>query len=98
MYTFDVRTGQISIDHEKCLDCTSLACVAACTRYGSRILKGEGGKPVLAITPEETVRRDIECLACELACYLHGQQALTISLPIVGLQQYRESAHGHPAG
>ena len=98
MYNFELRTGRISIDHQRCHDCTSLACVAACSLYGSRILKAEGGKPVLAIAVEETTRRDIECLACELACYLRGRHALTISLPIVGLEQYRESAHGHPAG
>lgn len=84
MYTFDLRTGRVFIDHEKCAACTTLACVKACSRYGSSILKAEGGKPVLAIPPEETGRRDIECLACEIACYFHGQRAITISLPMAG--------------
>jgi len=97
MYTFKLRTGQVSIDHSKCASCATLACVQACRRYGSAVLKVELGKPVLAIPGDETGRRDIECLACEIACYLRGRQAITISLPIAGLEEWKSSAHGHSA-
>jgi Fe-S-cluster-containing hydrogenase component 2 len=98
MYTFELRTGKVSIDHSKCAGCTTLACVEACRRYGSAVLKAEAGKPVLAIPRDETGRRDIECLACEIACYLRGRQAITISLPIAGLEEWKSSAHGHSVG
>jgi hypothetical protein len=97
MYAFGLRCGQVSIDHGLCEGCTTLACVKACSRYGSAILKAEGGRPVLAIPAEDTKRRDIECLACEMECHFRGQQALTISLPIAGLEEYRRSGRGHSA-
>jgi Fe-S-cluster-containing hydrogenase component 2 len=98
MYTFELRTGHISIDHTRCIGCTTLACVEACRRYGSAVLKAEAGRPVLAIPRHETKRRDIECLACEIACCLRGHQAITISLPIAGLEEWKSSAHGHSVG
>jgi len=97
MYTFEFRTGKVSIDHAKCGGCTSFACVEACSLYGSGILTIENGKPVLAISPQEAKRRCTECLACEIGCYLHGQQAITISLPLAGLEEFRRTVHGHSA-
>jgi hypothetical protein len=93
-YCFDTRTGQVSIDHARCEGCDSKACVEACHRVGADILALEGGLPVLAVAAEEARRLDTECLACEIACFLRGRQALTISLPIPGLEQYR-SRYGH---
>lgn len=106
IYTFESRTGRVSIDHGKCDGCTSFACVKACSLYGSGILRVEGSKPVLpvladrpgGIPPEETTRRCTECLACEIDCYFQGQQAITITLPIAGLEEFRRAVHGHPAG
>jgi Fe-S-cluster-containing hydrogenase component 2 len=98
MYHFELRTGRVTIDHTRCVGCATLACIWACRRYGSAVLRAEKGRPVLAIPPQETVRRDVECLACEIACHLRGQQAITISLPIAGLEEYKSSAHGHSAG
>jgi len=97
-YSFEARTGRVSIDQGKCDGCTTFACVKACSLYGSGILRVEGGKPVLAIPREETKRRCIECLACEIDCYFQGKQAITISLPIAGLEEFRRAVHGHPAG
>ncbi len=84
MYEFEFRTGKVSIDYEKCDGCTSFACVKACSLYGRNILRVQGGKPVLSVSPEEARRLCIECLACEQACYSKGQQALTIFLPMAG--------------
>jgi hypothetical protein len=97
MYCFSTRTGQICIDHKRCLACRSTACVDACQRYGIGILESEDGKPVLNVSLEEARRRDTECLACEQECELYGEKALVISLPIAGLEEYREQ-HGHTAG
>lgn len=97
MLSLKTRTGSISIDHNKCEGCKSLACVKACSLFGAGILKVERGKPVLNVSAEEARRRDTECLACELECYLRGQQAIVISMPVSGLDEYRRGNHGHPA-
>ncbi|MBM4429329.1 MAG: hypothetical protein FJ026_03150 [Chloroflexi bacterium] len=97
MYSFETRTGSISIDHIKCESCKSLACVKACSLYGAGILKVERGKPVLNVTAEEAKRRDTECLACELDCHFRGQQAIVISMPVAGLEEYRRVNRGHTA-
>ena len=97
MYCFETRTGQICFDHSKCDGCKTHACVGACQRFGADILKLEGGLPVLSVAPDVARRRDTECLGCEAECLLRGQQAITISLPIPGLQEFR-SRHGNPTG
>jgi ferredoxin len=89
MYEFEFRTGKVSIDYGKCDGCASFACVKACSLYGRNILRVQGGKPVLSVSPEEVRRLCIECLACEQECYFRGQQALTIVLPIAGLDRLR---------
>ncbi len=87
-YIFETLTGRLSIDHEKCAACKTKGCVEACT---AKILKVEDGKPVLAV-PVEDVRRGkcTECLACEIFCTFHEQNAIVIHLPIPGLREYRE--------
>jgi len=98
MYAFEFRTGRVSIDSAKCAGCPTFACVKACSLYGSGILRVEGGRPALSIPLEETRRRCLECLACEVGCWLQGRQAVTISLPMAGLEEYRRGVHGHSAG
>lgn len=96
MYCFSTRTGQVCIDHNKCGGCRTVACVDACQRYGAGILGAENGKPVLKVSLEEAKRRGTECLACEQECAVHGEKAIVISLPIAGLEEYRER-HGNTA-
>ena len=84
-YRFDTLTGCISIDHGRCSDCIEKPCVESCD---ARILKFEAGKPVLSISQAEAQKgRCTECLACELACKFHGNQAIFIDLPIPGLDR-----------
>jgi hypothetical protein len=97
IYCFETRTGQVCIDHDQCVGCDSQACVEACRRFGSNILAVEEGLPVLSVSREEARRRDTECLGCEIECLLHGQRAITISLPIAGLEEFR-NRHGNSAG
>ncbi|MDH7511945.1 MAG: acetate--CoA ligase family protein [Clostridiales bacterium] len=87
-YVFDTLTGRLSIDHGKCAACKTKGCIEACA---AKILKLEEGKPVLAM-PVEDVRRGkcTECLACEIFCTFHEQDAIVIHLPIPGLKEYRE--------
>ncbi len=87
-YSFKTLTGKVSIDHRACANCTTQACVPACTY---EVLKIRDGKPVLAISEEDAGKgKCTECLACELACFLHGEKAIHIYLPIPGLKEYRE--------
>ncbi len=97
MYEFETRTGRIAIDLEQCRGCKSFACIKACSLYGSGILRLERGRPALAVEPDEAKRRCLECLACELDCRLQALQALSISLPIEGLETYRRAAYGDSA-
>jgi len=93
-YAFDTITGGLSIDHSRCPGCRTKGCVGACA---PKILKLEAGRPVLAIPPEEAKKgKCTECLACEIFCTFHEQEAIVISLPIPGLKEYRERIlHGH---
>jgi succinyl-CoA synthetase beta subunit len=86
-YVFDTFTGKIAIDHSKCVLCTSKGCVDACA---PGILKLLDDKPVLAVTEEDAKKgKCTECLACEIFCQFHEQNAIDIHLPIPGLKEYR---------
>jgi succinyl-CoA synthetase beta subunit len=88
-YAFETMTGSLHIDHEQCARCVTHGCVEACK---PGILKLEQGKPVLAVKPEEVRRgKCTECLACEIFCRFHEQDAIVIHLPIPGLKEYRDS-------
>ena len=87
-YVFETVTGRISFDHLKCADCQTKGCVPACL---PKILKVEDGNPVLAVSPEEAKKgKCTECLACEIYCRFHEQDAIVIHLPIPGLKEYRD--------
>mgnify|MGYP000450988845 CR=1 FL=1 len=80
---FKTRTTTITIDYSKCIapKC-GFACVKACRLYGRSILKIENGLPKLILSPEEVVRRDNECLACEINCMWYGGGAIKIDIPL----------------
>lgn len=87
-YAFAIQTGEIEINHSLCLSCSKKPCVWECPKVVFKIMDG---KPVLAMTPEEAQKGGCtECLACEIACEFDGNKALHISLPIPGLEEYRE--------
>lgn len=89
-YAFGTLTGKLFIDHGLCAGCKSKGCIGACT---PKILKLVGDKPVLAIAPEEAKKgKCTECLACEIFCRFHEQNAIAVHLPIPGLKEYREKA------
>jgi len=89
-YSFDIMTGRLLIDHEKCKTCVAKPCVESCT---AKILKfDDHGKPVLNVTSQEAKKgRCTECLACELACQFSGNKAIFIDLPIPGLEKVMEA-------
>ncbi len=87
-YAFETFTGKIFFDHSKCPHCRTKGCVDACK---AEILKIHRGRPVLAVSENEARNgKCTECLACEIYCKFHEQDAITIHLPIPGLREYRE--------
>lgn len=88
-YSFETATGAVTIATEKCSECRSQGCIAACE---PDILKLSAGSPILSIEPEEAKKgKCTECLACELFCKFHEQDAIFIDLPIPGLAELREN-------
>jgi Fe-S-cluster-containing dehydrogenase component len=90
---FSERTIKIIIDEEKCEGCTTHACVDACKKYSRGILVVKDGKPAVVDSPEDLARKGTECLACEYECWFRGNSAITIEVPIEGLDAYR-AKHG----
>jgi succinyl-CoA synthetase beta subunit len=94
-YSFEIRTGQITYDHALCATCESKICIQVC---GPQILKLADGLPILAITHKEAKNGGcIECLACEVECWFHGNNGARIDLPINGLNEYRNRDQKTPA-
>jgi NAD-dependent dihydropyrimidine dehydrogenase PreA subunit len=87
---FKFRTGSITIDYEKCVGCQTHDCVSACQKFGTTLYRLENGRPVLVYSPEETGRRCIEDLACEMYCQSDGNKGLHIYLDMFGLDEYRK--------
>ncbi len=86
---FKERSIAIRIDTSQCLSCESKACVSACKTYSRGILQLENGLPSVShISPEEVLRRGTECLACEFACWQHGNNVIQIDIPIRGLEDF----------
>ncbi len=78
---FDLRTGHLIINLNKCVKCTSYDCVKACSLYGRHLFRIEKNRygPIPNYDYAEFKRRCIECLACEMMC-LFG--AIEIKLPL----------------
>lgn len=85
--------GTVTIDLDRCVSCTSKACVSACNvpNLGSALKLGSDGLPALAVTPERAAAGGcIECLACDLACTSDGLGALSFVLPTPETDAYLE--------
>jgi succinyl-CoA synthetase beta subunit len=91
-YVFETVTGgTITYDHALCRDCASKICIETCVPQ-ILSLDAERGGPVLNISLAEAKRgKCIECLACEVECYFHGNRGGRITLPIAGLEAYRQA-------
>ena len=90
---FSERTIKIIIDETKCEGCETHACVAACKTFSRGILVLKDGKPAVVDSCEDLARKGTECLACEYECWFRGNSAITIEVPIAGLDEY-QAKHG----
>lgn len=89
MLSFSERTMTVSVDTALCAACASKACIDACAVYSRGMLGLRDGAPSVAhLADEEVRRRGTECLACEHACRLRGLGALSIEVPVEGLDAY----------
>lgn len=90
-YSFETVTGgTITFDHAACAACETKVCVETCV---PKILELHDGVPVLNIPLEDAKRgKCIECLACEVECYFHGNRGGRIVLPIAGLEGYAKGS------
>ncbi len=87
-YRFSTMTGEVLVDHQACARCQTKGCIKAC--LAGILTLDQDGRPVLNISPAEAQRgKCTECLACELFCKFHEQEAIYIYLPIPGLEEYR---------
>ena len=85
------RTGDITIDCDKCKTCRAFACVKACSLFGTNILRIEDGLPSPIPSLEEFPRRCNECLACEMYCEKYGARGLRATVLIEGLDEAKTS-------
>jgi hypothetical protein len=84
---FQEQTIKVIIDHSKCPECETKACIAACKTYARGMLVLKDGKPVVE---GDAKRLGTECLACEYECWFRGKRAIVIEAPIPGLEEYRK--------
>ncbi len=83
------KSCTVNIDTSKCDACETKACAAACKKYARGMLQIADGKPSVAhLSADEVLRLGTECLACEIACKFEGNQAITIDVPVEGLDAY----------
>lgn len=91
MLEFSVLSGgTVAIDRTKCPTCASKACLEVCSEQGGPlVLDAARDIPRLRASADEAREGGcVECLGCELACDLLGHQAVTITLPLVGFDDY----------
>lgn len=98
MLRFAEKTITVTIDTAACEACAMKACVEACAQYSRGILRLREGLPSVGhLTTDEVARRGTECLACEYACRTRGRSALSIEVPVEGLDDYLEAQRQAPA-
>ena len=85
-YSFEtVSGGTVILDHSACVECETKICIETCS---PKILQLEKGVPILNITFEEAKSGGCtECLACDVTCYLEGNQGGYVNLPIQGFEE-----------
>jgi len=90
MLEFAEKSLTVKIDTSKCDTCETKACAEACKKFARGLLgiDDKGRASVAHRDTEEVLRLGTECLACELACKTKGNNAITIEVPVKGLDEY----------
>lgn len=92
MLEFAEKSCKVIIDTSKCDTCETKACAEACKKYARGLLgiDDHGRASVAHRTSDEVLRLGTECLSCEYACKFRGNDAITIEVPVKGLDEYLE--------
>lgn len=88
---FETMAGAIiRFDLKKCDECTTKACIEADhLPFLGPVLELKEGRPSLMWSKEEIKKgKCTDCVACELACQLHGNGGVTITYSIPKLDEY----------
>ncbi len=80
-YSFPITGGRVWIDHAAC----DAAATQLVIQHSARLLREQGGQPLLAVPEEEVAGKDSELIACEIECRRAGIPILFVDLPIPGL-------------
>ncbi|AFM39300.1 hypothetical protein Desaci_0226 [Desulfosporosinus acidiphilus SJ4] len=90
MLEFAEKSITVKIDTSKCDTCETKACADACKKYARGLLgiNDQGKASVEHRSEEECLRLGTECLSCEFACRTRGNNAITIEIPVKGLDEY----------
>jgi len=94
---FKTRCTTTIIEYDKCEPAMAqtlnpscgFACVKADRTYDRNILKIEACRPVLANSPEATMKNSNESLSWEYACRAVGRNAINITVDYPGIEEYR---------
>ena len=80
----------IRFDLKRCDECKTKACIEADhLPFLGPVLELKGGRPSLIWTKDEIIKgKCTDCVACELACQLHGNKGVTITYAIPKLDEY----------
>jgi len=86
-HSFAIDGGRVWIDHARC-DADVAARVVA---ESAELLRLDGdGRPVLAVPPEDVMKRDSELIACEIELRRAGTPVVFVDLPIAGIDDDTE--------
>ena len=90
---FETMGGaQIRFDLRKCDECGTKACIEADhLPFLGPVLELKDGRPSLMWSKDEIKKgKCTDCVACELACQLHGNGGVKITYSIPKLNEYVE--------
>jgi hypothetical protein len=88
---FETMAGAIvRFDLKKCDACKTKACIEADhLPFLGPVLELKEGRPSLMVSKDEIKKgKCTDCVACELACQLHGDNGATINYPMPKLDKY----------
>jgi len=91
---FKVRSGgMVRIDLALCVGCATRPCVRVCEIQGGPLTLDEDRLVPGLRWPHDEIERGgcVECLGCELEWELLGRRAISILLPVEGLEEYLQS-------
>jgi hypothetical protein len=83
-YSFEIRGGRVWIDHAHC----DLGASTIAIEHAQGLLDhDDGGRPVLAVPPEDVAGKDSELIALEIECHRAGRPVVFVDLELPGFDE-----------